>query len=217
MQPLAYKLRSTVLACMVGFMVVMVMSPAQAVPLTFSYQAPINSGPTSFTGGTLLISYTLDSMTPDTNLSPNRGDYVITSATISAPGVIWETTGGILSVINNVAGNDEFLLDIGVQSIDVVSGTDPFLPGFFNARHTFIDPTGNIFANDELPDTAPDPVDFAFADLTFTFVLPIPTGTVITEASPVTLFVPAPAGLPLLGAGLLAVGLIRRRVKKADI
>lgn len=196
---------------------------AKAIPITFSYEGIVTGGLSGddpgdpFNNELMTVSFTFEDSTPGG--IPGSGNAVtytgaITAITVSLAGATWTGSSGDILIADG-AGLDRFQVNNAILTLS--SGVDPANIGRFGL--SFTDNTTNAFNSTALAGlTQPDAADFLPA-LTFMFLAPAgpsfeealvlgPNITISANA------VPGPAGLPLLGAGLLAVGLMRKRVKR---
>ncbi len=140
--------------------------PAMATPLTFvaegtvDYVDPQLSGNFSL-GDIFTVVYTFESATPDSNPSPNRGDYSNAITALSTTVGTYNATyagNNILMVFNDL-GSDQYFISL----LESMSG--PSVNGFDLSDHQgpilqLRDPTGTAFTTDALPTSPPNPADF---------------------------------------------------------
>ena len=140
--------------------------PAMATRLTFVAQGTVDfvDNPLSGTfslGDNFTVEFTFESLTPDSNPSPNRGDYfnAITALSVTVGPYSATATGdGIITIFNNLGGEDQYRIDL----TDPMAG--PSVNGFDLSTQTALlqlrDPTGTAFTTDALPTSPPNPADF---------------------------------------------------------
>lgn len=189
-------------------------APADAVPLTFSYEGIVSvaSGPSGFgdfLNELIRVDYTFESTTADSNASAN-GDYLgaVTSLSVTVGANLYSATSGNIIIINAGTNPDQYIVDVPTGL------TGPSVGGLPVSRIEVIltDTTMTFFSSDALPIVQPDPSAFDQRSIQLQFNLgDDPYGLIAAadvQISPAV--VPEPSTLVLLGAGLVAVG---RRVR----
>ena len=138
--------------------------PAMATRITFVAQGTVDyvdnllSG-TFSRGDNFTVEFTFESLTPDSNPSPNRGRYLnaITALSVTVGPYSATATGeNILTIFNDLIAADEYILwhqMVGphVNGLKLCSTQTPL---------QLTDPTGTAFTTDALPTSPPNPEDF---------------------------------------------------------
>ncbi len=164
-------MRSVILLLSVGLIptvLLMALGPlaANASPVSFVVEGTANfvspQLSTAFKlGDPYRLEYTFESTTPDSNASPNRGDYhnsisglKVTVGTYTASPTF---TSSVITVFNDLSGQDLYRIDL----IGVSGPSAAGLPlGNQTALMQLIDLTGTAFTSDALPTAPLDPSDF---------------------------------------------------------
>jgi hypothetical protein len=205
--------------CLAAFLVLLAATQAQAAPITFSFTGTINGVPLldpgdPFAGtigeGTLFSGeFTFDSTVSDGIVDAQTANYTSIGAGFGLSVLI----GGNLFTATDA-------LHIGITN-DLAGSLDQYLVTAYGGDLTVMlileDTTGTVFANDNLPLTAPPLSAFAVRS----FFLDDPDvdsnqvqlqgaidGLACVDCGP-TAVVPEPATLVLVGSGMAA--LLRRR------
>ena len=224
----------TLLPCLWGaFMMlgtVIVAPGASAVPLTFVYEGTMTTqtvGLPSLVGESIRVEYTFESMTTD--LSPsdsNLGNYqnALTSLTVTIGMDSWTFSNGgagFGAILIDVSGTGGTIKTYQVAtSLGSPSVTGPLLNGrTVTILQIALQGGSTIPASDDsLPSRPPTPALFSgFQGI----LLSTNNGDVVAEgssSSPITArTVSAPAGTPLVLAGVAALGFVQRRRQRKQI
>jgi hypothetical protein len=141
-------------------------TPALAASITFSFTGVVSDvSPSLFTSGgnfnanqTLSGSYTFNSMTSDSNPSPNIGQYnnAITALTVnvgSYSATLGSSGANFITIRNQ--SSDQYLLRAPL--------TGPLANGFSPIQFciALVDPSGTVFVNSALPTSPPSLSAFA--------------------------------------------------------
>lgn len=212
------------MAACVAVLVVMVTS-AQAAPVTFSFSGTViqinfsNGTPTEFAiGDTFSGTYTFDSTTPDSNTSPNLGDYYTPLTPLSATVGSYSASAnsGAILIRDNVPVEDYYFLQTNSLTGPTVLG----LPVTFFGLELH-DSTGTVYNNDSLLLLPPDLQDYDSNALYFLFDDPGSgnSGTVHATLDSFVLgalLVPEPSCFAMfgIGAGVMALVVTRRQRRK---
>jgi len=189
--------------------------PASAALLTFNFAGTLNAGNTidgygpgsPFTGS---LSYTvpqvpLGACTNNCQYLPDAVSVSFGVAGLASPG------GGTnrLRVQNNVGpGLDSFSLNLNAGIVDTIPNVT-----VTSMSMALQDNQGTVFADASLPLTFPSLSDFEIRSVTFNFIDNLGlTGTAVGTLSSFEIAqTPEPGVLGLLGIGMIALALTRRR------
>lgn len=187
--------------------------PTQAASLTFGFTGTVSAvtsglGGTFNTGQTLTGTYTFDSLTPDLDPDPTRGQYALTASSVTLGGYTATGIAGNIIVIDNLPG-------IGPDSLSIVlspmsgAAIGSFSPELFTFG--LGEPTGIPFSSDALPLT-PCVACVSFSSNSYVWLFGSQRTESVSGRITALTVVPEPSTWLMFGTGLVGLlGYVWRR------